>query len=261
MREAQQAQERRWLAVSMLLAVAAFAVAPSFAQQPDGMVRIPSGTFVPFLEGPSAPPRPVPAFQMDRNAVTVGAFRNFLAENERWQRGQVPAVFADQRYLQSLDSADANAPAVHVSWFAARAYCEWVGKRLPTLDEWERAAAARDVLYPNESEAAFATRILQWYASPNPARLPAVRSTYLNRLGLYDMHGLIWEWVLDFNQSTVTGDSRGDSELERNLFCGGASSQSRDPSDYAAFMRYAYRSSLRAASTAPNLGFRCARDL
>ena len=261
MRAIRRARDFRWLSVGLLLVAAALVVAPSSAQQPDGMVTIPSGVFVPFLEGPSAPARSVPAFQLDRNAVTVGAFRNFLAENERWQRGQVPEVFADQRYLQSLNAADLNSPVVHVSWFAARAYCEWVGKRLPTLDEWERAAAVRDVLYPNESESAFATRILQWYASPNPSRLPAVRSTYLNRLGLYDMHGLVWEWVLDFNQATVTGDSRGDSELERNLFCGGASSQSRDPSDYASFMRYAFRSSLRAASTAPNLGFRCARDL
>ena len=58
----------------------------------------------------------------------------------------------------------------------------------------------------------------------------------------------------------VTGESRADTGLERDLFCGSGAAGARDPSDYAAFMRAGYRSSLRANYAVPNLGFRCAVD-
>jgi formylglycine-generating enzyme required for sulfatase activity len=90
--------------------------------------------------------------------------------------------------------------------------------------------------------------------------LPPVRSTFRNVFGIWDMHGLVWEWVSDFNTALVTGESRADSGLDRQLFCGSGSSGASDFSDYAAFMRYAYRSSLRGNYTVANLGFRCAED-
>ena len=64
-----------------------------------------------------------------------------------------------------------------------------------------------------------------------------------------------------FNTAMVTGESRGDSGLDRNLFCSAGSVGAKDTSDYAAFMRMALRSSLRANNTTSSLGFRCARDL
>ena len=81
-----------------------------------------------------------------------------------------------------------------------------------------------------------------------------------NVQGVYDMHGLIWEWVEDFNASIMTGESRADVALDRNLFCGGGSASAADPGDYAAFMRYAFRGSLQAKYTIRNLGFRCAKE-
>lgn len=77
------------------------------------------------------------------------------------------------------------------------------------------------------------------------------------------MHSVIWEWVADFQTAVVTGESRGDSDLERQLFCGagtaGVAEQERV--NYPAFMRSAYRSSLQGYYTVGNLGFRCARDI
>jgi len=58
----------------------------------------------------------------------------------------------------------------------------------------------------------------------------------------------------------VTGDARGDTGLDRQLFCGGGGQNAKDRGDFPAFMRFAFRSSLRAGYTVPNLGFRCASD-
>ena len=71
----------------------------------------------------------------------------------------------------------------------------------------------------------------------------------------------MWEWVDDFNSALVTGESRGDSGLERDLFCGAGSVGAKDTTDFAAFMRLALRSSLKANNTTTSLGFRCARDV
>ena len=99
-----------------------------------------------------------------------------------------------------------------------------------------------------------------WLARPVPAILPAAGNARPNFYGVRDLHGLVWEWVEDFNTAMVTGESRGDSGLERNLFCGAGSVGAKDTSDYAAFMRQALRSSLKANNTTSALGFRCAQD-
>jgi len=75
------------------------------------------------------------------------------------------------------------------------------------------------------------------------------------------LHGLVWEWVADFNTAMVTGDARGYTGLDRQLFCGSGAVGAQDLSNYAAFMRYGFRSSLQADYCVHNLGFRCAQDL
>ena len=58
----------------------------------------------------------------------------------------------------------------------------------------------------------------------------------------------------------VTGAARDDSSLDRSLFCAGGAVSATDAANYAAFMRYAFRSSLDGNFTTNNLGFRGARD-
>ena len=91
--------------------------------------------------------------------------------------------------------------------------------------------------------------------------LPAAKSGVPNLHGLYNLHGLVWEWTSDFNSALITGDARGDTGIERSLFCGAGSLGASDRSNYPAFMRFGLRSSLKAAYTVHNLGFRCAQDL
>jgi formylglycine-generating enzyme required for sulfatase activity len=147
---------------------------------------------------------------------------------------------------------------VRVSWFAARAYARALGLRLPTTAEWELAAAAGYTQPDGKSDAAMKRDLYAWLARPVPVVLADVATTRLNFHGIRALHGLVWEWVDDFNTAMVTGESRADSGLERDLFCGAGSVGAKDTTDYAAFMRQALRSSLQANNTTTSLGFRCA---
>ena len=103
-------------------------------------------------------------------------------------------------------------------------------------------------------------RCSKWYCAPATAKLSPVGLGQTNFWGIHDLHGLVWEWVADFNSALVTGDAQGDTGLDRGLFCGGGAQGAADVQDYPAFMRYAFRSSLKADYCVHNLGFRCAKD-
>jgi formylglycine-generating enzyme required for sulfatase activity len=88
-----------------------------------------------------------------------------------------------------------------------------------------------------------------------------VGSTFRNLYGDYDLHGLVWEWTLDFNNLLVSEDSRATGGRDHSLFCAAGVIGARDPADYPAFMRYGVRAALEGRTTAGSLGFRCAQDL
>ena len=258
-------------ALGALLAMSAMtpAVAEPLAgwsPAPPGMVPIPAGEYIPLLRGRDEPERlPVAAFQLDARPVTNAEFLAFVRDNPRWRRSQVSPLFADAGYLADWAGdlelgarVVADAPVTRVSWFAARAYARAQGKRLPTTAEWERAAAAGFNRPDGREEPGFNATVLAWLTRPVPSPLPAAGASRPNHFGVHDLLSLVWEWVDDFNTSMVTGESRADTGLERNLFCGSGAAGARDPSDFPAFMRAGFRSSLRANYTVPNLGFRCA---
>jgi formylglycine-generating enzyme len=189
-------------------------------------------------------------------------------KNPRWRRSRVKRIFADESYLKRWEgdfdagaNAPTNAPVTFVSWFAAKAYAQWKNKRLPGVAEWEYAASAGPTRPDGENDAEFKRQVLEWYSAPTPAQLPPVGSGRANFWGVHDLHGLVWEWVADFNTAMVTGDARGDTGLERDLFCGSGSQGVKDTGNFPAFMRYGFRSSLKADYCVHNLGFRCAKDL
>lgn len=211
--------------------------------------------------------QPVGRFQLAVEPVTNAGYAAFVATELRWRRGSVDPLFADAGYLRDWEHPDRpgatvlpDAPVTSVSWYAARAWCRAQGGRLPTEAEWELAAAASETAWDARQDPAFLERLLAWYGAPTPARLPPVGGTP-NRWGVRDLHGLVWEWVEDFNASFVNTDARGTDGEGGLRWCGGGAAGAAGTGDYASFMRTAFRSSLSAASTVRNLGFRCAWDL
>ena len=242
---------------------------PGARPLPADMVRIPSGTYVPFAQSPQDTAQiRVAAFLLDEFPVTNAAFLAFVRANPKWRRSEVSRLFADSSYLthwandlEPGPQAPADAPVVQVSWFAARAYARWAGKRLPTTAEWEFAAAAGYAGPDGKKDPQFNRDVYSWLARPAPDVLPPVSTGKANYYGARGLQSLVWEWVEDFNTAMVTGESRADSGVDRNFYCAAGAANVKDTGDYAAFMRQALRSSLKANNTTSSLGFRCAQEV
>ena len=219
------------------------AALPKLDQVPPGMVYVPEGPF-PFGDpqlGPSAAVS-VPGFFIDRTEVTGADYEMFLAATNF----PPPDGWMNSR---ACPPALRDAPVYNVSWFEAYAYACWAGKRLPTEQEWEKAARGVD------------GRPYPWGARYDPARAfsrdapsldvlvagkrPAGASPY----GCLDMAGSVWEWTIDRERPGVTD----------RVIRGGAGSSIRD--ELVTFRR---KSAPPGGSDfgAPNLlGFRCVRAL
>lgn len=214
--------------------------------------------YQPFFRDQGEAERALAPFAIDYDSVTNAEFREFLRQNPQWRRSKIKRLFAEERYLNhwtgdlSFREGTARHPVTNVSWFAARKYCESIGRRLPTIPEWEYSADGND---PKNLEI-----VLQWYGNLKVA-LFEVSQGAVNARGVRGMHGNVWEWVEDFASVILAGDSRSGNETDKSLFCGAGSLRAKDPAQYATFMRFAHRSSLRASMVGATLGFRCARGL
>lgn len=251
------------LALSLVFACAV-AHTQSEPGAPTTLVPIPATTYEPFYPVAGEGPHDVSAFELQTVPVRNADFLAFVQAESDWRRDQVAPVFAGADYLRhwagpsDLGDADPDAPVTHVSWFAAAAYCDAHGLRLPSQAEWEVAARAD------------ATRA---DASSNPERRDAILAS-LSRMptppgpvgqdeptvhGVHDLHGLVWEWVEDPWTQITSGDSRNAGDRDVARVCGGASLGARDRSDYPAFLRHAVRLGQTPAGVGASLGFRCAR--
>jgi hypothetical protein len=130
-------------------------------------------------------------FFMDRYPVTNEAYEVFLQDNPDLEP---PPSWRGHSAPQSLR----DHPVVGVSWEDARAYAAWAGKRLPTADEWQRAAGGQQgrrypwgdpftAGYCNTREAG------EGGTTPVGKYSPAADSPY----GVADMAGNVWEWLAD----------------------------------------------------------------
>jgi len=254
---------RRLAALLLALPLAGLAAgAAEYARLPGGSFR----TALKYEDRKGAPVKVAP-FALQRTPVTNAQFLAFVRAHPDWRRDRVARVLADARYLAHwrgatalADPAQAGQPVTQVSWFAAQAYCEAQGARLPTWSEWEYAAAADETRRDARNDPAWRERILAWYSRPSDSALPRAGLQAPNAYGVQDLHGLVWEWTDDFSSLLVSEDNRNQGDADRDRFCGAGALAMDDRENYAVLMRVAMLSSLDAASTTRNLGFRCARN-
>lgn len=244
-----------------LVVVASLAGAPSSMASMASMVAVGPAAFT-AIDQKDARSQKVARFFLDVTPVTNAQFLAFVTAHEDWRRDRVRRLFAEPAYLSTwaapleLGDTAPNGPVVEVSWFAASAYCEAQGKRLPSEAEWELAAAASATVKDARTDPAFVDEVLAWYGA-RPARVPDVGQRAANAWGVKDLHVLAWEWVDDFTSSLAPSDQRGGKDP---AFCGTSAGGAADAAAYAAFMRRAFRSSLGGAFALPTLSFRCAAD-
>ena len=170
-------------------------VAQNQGKDVGDMVLIPEGSFHMGYdkrhpdEGPEHQVN-LPKFYMDKFEVTNEQYKRFVELTKR----PSPEYWRDREYPSGKD----DHPVTYVTWVDAHDYCQWVNKRLPIEQEWEKAARGID------------GRLFPWGNTfdPKKANTPQSKigdttpvgnfSEGRSPFGLYDMGGNVWEWTEDW---------------------------------------------------------------
>ncbi|WP_243253594.1 SUMF1/EgtB/PvdO family nonheme iron enzyme [Pseudosulfitobacter sp. DSM 107133] len=204
----------------------------------------------------------VPSFQIMKYQVTRGQY------SECVQMGICDAVTTDAR------TAGAALPQTQVSWRDATRYADWMSGqtgqrwRLPSVGEWQRAAAER---YPEQAGRVSATftqdpgaRMLAQYENGKIARvdreaaLQPVGALGENSLGIADMAGHVWEWT---DGCFARGVIRPDGSLERSAdYCGVRIAAGAHHAAVIHFVRDASVGGCAVGLPPDHLGFRLVRS-
>ncbi len=181
-------------------------------------------------------------FYMDQFEVTHSQYRNIT--------GDEPSFFA---------ACGDKCPVESVNWKQAKAYCERVGKRLPTEAEWEYAARAGSNSKWGCGFIGACVGGVAWYKGNSDRRPHPVGERQPNSWGLYDMQGNVSEWTADWYGETYYAFSIKDSPKGAN---GGVSKVARGGSwdEKDEVMMPSARSGYDPNFRETTLGFRCAMD-
>ena len=254
---------------------------PSSLQPPAEMIEIPAGEFemgndsIDTLDNERKRHRmSLDTYWIDRYPVTCGQYRVFIEaggyQNSEWWSTAGWQWLQENPVQQPLywsnDPSWDNHPVCGVSWFEADAYARFVGKRLPTEAQWEKAAswdaaARRGYTYPWGEALTHTPRCnhdnIVGQTTPVNA-YPAGQSAY----GCYDMLGNVWEWTsswFEAYEGFVSYPYRGYSEVyfdrQHRVLKGG--SWATRPWVIRSSFRNWYYPEVRQILA----GFRCARDL
>ena len=220
-------------------------------------VLIPAGTYV-AGDDENSPRRElfIDAFYLDQYEVTVGRYARFL---------KATGSVRPPEEWETVDLKNgADLPVIGVDWQDAHSYCQWVGRRLPTEAEWERAARGTDERkYPwgEQPPTADYARFAQKYDNAVYQNGVAPVGSHLNGaspFGIQDMAGNAWEWTADwFSDSFPRADRRNpkgpNSGTSRVLRGGGW----YDPADRLVSTK---RMHANPEQRDNSIGFRCASD-
>ena len=212
----------------LVLAVLFLMVGMCYAQSAEelDMVLIPAGEFLMSSTDGEPYEKPIhkvylDAYYIDKYEVTNEKFCQFLNEKGNQEEDEFPWLNMRSNYCLIEYTTDGkyqpkpdyeNYPVVMVTWYGARAYTEWAGKRLLTEAEWEKAAKGGLVekKYPwadnsiDPSKANYGRNI---------GRTTPVGSYPPNNYGLYDMAGNVWEWCSDWYDENYYENSPSENPL------------------------------------------------
>lgn len=194
----------------------------------------------------------LPAYLIDRTEVTNAAYQKFVEATDR------PAP---SHWRGGLSAEMATHPVVFVSWFDARDFCLWIGKRLPTEAEWEKAARGPKGLEfpwgPDYDPTAANTGDAGIEGTSPVGRFPKGNSPY----GVDDLVGNVMEWVEDWYEAYPGGPVDNPLYGRQNKVVRGGSYGGQG-GHYAlrVFYRSAFRQFAKPLERFPDIGFRCAAD-
>lgn len=166
-------------------------------------------------------------------------------------------------------------PVVNVTWDAAKIYCEWAGRHLPTEAEWEYAARGNTInTFPWGDQKPDSTRANFNYMFGDTSRVGSYTAG-ASPFGVLDMSGNVYEWTKDFydaeyyasgSANNPTGPVARETYFKRVLR-GGSFADSESEirvSNRASVMGPDYGAELGSAEYlgefSPRIGFRCASD-
>ncbi|MFP4014460.1 MAG: formylglycine-generating enzyme family protein [Chitinispirillaceae bacterium] len=226
-------------------------------------VLVPGGTFFRGSTEGKEDEKPVgkiqvSSFRMMAREVTYGEYQKCVKAGRctpahyddgkclRWTGRTFKKARVPEKYREP------DMPVVCVTWHQAKAYCSYVGMKLPTESQWEYAAKGRD-----------AGRYSWGNASPDASRCALkaphrVKSFASNSFGLYDMTGNVWEWTADYYDKDSYSESGSkdpqgpDAGFYRVLRGGGWYS---GPKELRVSKRHWFSPNFAEVS----VGFRCAR--
>lgn len=160
----------------------------------NSQIKIPAGAFLMGTDQERAdvqnkPQHTVtlPAYSIDKYLVSNAQYAQFIVKTKHrppldWKNSRIP----DGKILY---------PVVMVSWYDAKAYCEWAGRRLPTEEEWEKAARGTDARRWPWGDKMDVMRLNTYYnvGGTNPVKKYA---SGVSPYGVYDMAGNVSQWTM-----------------------------------------------------------------
>lgn len=236
------------------------------------MVLVPAGSFIMGTEYRAGNERPahsvtLDAYYIDQFEVTNAAFAQFLNAKGNQMEGLANWTEANDPDLHihevdgvwQVDPGYENYPMNEVTWYGARAFCEWRGARLPTEAEWEKAARGTDErTFPwGETISCENANYAGCFHESVPVdSFPESVSPY----GAYNMAGNMMEWVADWYDIEYYANSpaenpQGPETGSFKIFRGGSWINNSGNT------RTTYRFPKLPVLTYTTTGFRCASDV
>ncbi len=222
----------------------------------EDMIEIPAGPFILGSDNTEPNESPaqtidLPAFEIDRFEVTNDDFMMFTNTTGYQTTGEQNGAKKTWRFYIE---GKGNHPVVKVDWHDAATYCDWLGKRLPSEMEWEKAARGEDgnlFSWGNNFDPTKANiKVTGIRGTVAVGSFPAGASPY----GVEDMAGNVWEWTADPYQGYPTS-SYVDNFYSDDLRV----TRGGGWFDDEAQVRAANRSAAALDAANDDLGFRCAR--